>query len=379
MAYSISFYRRPWCSSTQAAPTSHVTSTQLTPSLADSTSSSLATDSWYDYNQFTNIEVILNAVNMPGKRGVVRSISNFVASVRLYNSGQDIRILCNFLQPTTPQRFDLIKVIAGPSRGRVGTLVDIVDNGAIVQLQPSNGHIVNNVQIPIGHLGKLVPQTPTSRPAHLFLNAQHVSQPPVVRKPCSPYTPSFYSPTSPRYPPSYPFPSRSHQQPPPYPRILSPHSTTSTPLYHLSSPMHTQTPSTVVNLATSPCAQSPCAQSPCTQSPTSHMRTFFSKPMMQPMLQQLFKPNGRVKTDVLVSSTSHASGEVCQPSKLSPVDKATLIMMEEVLKRPPRQYNFSSVGGCDVFWGGRNGVAGMQCCVLHTLSTVQAILSPSCS
>lgn len=306
---------------------------------------------------------------MPGKRGVVRSISNFVASVRLYNSGQDIRILCNFLQPTTPQRFDLIKVIAGPSLGRVGTLVDIVDNGAIVQLQPSNGHIVNNVQIPLGHLGKLVPQTPTSRPAHLFLNTQHVTQPQVLRKPCSPYTPSFYSPTSPRYPPSYPFPSRSHQQPPPYPQVLSPHSTTSTPLYHLSSPMHTQTPSTVVNLATSPCAQSPCAQSPCVQSPcaqspTSHMRTFFSKPMMQPMLQQLFKPNGRMKTDVLVSNTSHGTGEVCQPSKLSPVDKATWMMMEEVLKRPPRQYNFSSVGGCDVF-----GVGGKWGCWYAVLCT----------
>ena len=86
--------------------------------------------------------------------------------------------------------------------------------------------------------------------------------------------------------------------------------------------------------------------------------------MMQPMLQQLFKPNGRMKTDVLVSNISHGTGEVCKPSKLSPVDKATWMMMEEVLKRPPRQYNFSSVGGCDVF-----GVGGKWGCWYAVMCT----------
>ena len=335
-SHVVSFYYRPWCSPTQAATTSHITCTQATPSLADSTTSSLATDSWYDYNQFTNIEVTLRAVTVPGKRGVVRNISNYVACVRLYNSGQDIRILCSYIQPTTPQRFDLVKVLCGPTRGRIGTLVDIVDNGALVQLQPSNGHIVNNVQIPLSYLGKLVPQTPSPRPAHLFLDTQHVTQPQVVRKPCSSFTPSFYSPTSPQYSSSFPFHTRSYQQPPPYPQVLSPHSTASTPLYHLSSPMHSHTPSTIRNMATSPCVQSPCEQSP-----TSNMRTFFSKQMKQPMVQQIFKPNRHMKTDCLVSSTPHGPKE---PGKLSPVDKATWMMMEEVLKRPPRQYNFSSVG-----------------------------------
>lgn len=352
---------RPWNTCDQSATISHTVTNQVTtplasPSSNSSTSPSLTSpnDGWFDFSQFTNVEVTLKPnfhdMHLHGKKAVVRSVADHVACVRICGSRQDIRIPCNFLQPTTPRQNDPIKVIAGPTGGRIGTLVDIMGTTGIVQLQPSNGHIVNSFRVPLRHLGRFVPQIPSTRPAHLYINT-FPSQSQMVHRQIPSYSPPVYSPTSPRHP--YPFHSQSYPHsrsqtlppPPPYPQVLSPPSNSSTsPLFHLGSP---RTPHCHIMSPTTPS----CVQR-------------FKQ--LQPFLKTKGHTSGTMKANYPISSTSRVVGGFFPPYQSSPVEKSAWQILEDLLKKPPQQYNNSNSGEFLTC----SGMLQAFCCVIQTLAVI---------
>ncbi|XP_064385499.1 transcription elongation factor SPT5-like isoform X2 [Halichondria panicea] len=89
-----------------------------------------------------------------GKNGVVRAIMNNIASVYLYDDGQEIDVPTRSIEPTAPSKFDKVKGITGPNRGYVGTLINIDEGDGIVKLDADSALKI----ISLNQLAKYVPR-----------------------------------------------------------------------------------------------------------------------------------------------------------------------------------------------------------------------------
>ena len=135
-----------------------------------------------DYRHLTDVEVTLRAnvhdVFLHGKRGAVRSISaNYTATVYVYDSFQEVRIPCSYLQPVTPSSFDRVKVLAGPLKGTVGVLISATGENGILQCQDGPQQLC---QVSIQHIGRYIPNTKIVSPLHPLVPVS--THPPVYQQ-----------------------------------------------------------------------------------------------------------------------------------------------------------------------------------------------------
>jgi len=79
---------------------------------------------------------------------------NRMASVYLYDDGQEVDVPCRYVEPTPPSKYDKVKGITGPSRGLIGTLINIDEGDGIVKLDADSALKI----ISLNQLARYVPK-----------------------------------------------------------------------------------------------------------------------------------------------------------------------------------------------------------------------------